>query len=78
MYRYPLPAVDNSTVDTRQARRQIERLAKKRLPGSSLRTRADVVTNRTHAFSASKYVPHVGKKEIARGLRLIALGRAYG
>ncbi len=66
--------VDNSAVNTRQVLRHRERLAKKRLPGSTLRTRADVmdVVGTGRAFSSSKYMPHNGKQEMARRVRQMA------
>lgn len=71
-YRMTLKDIDNSGVQTRQVRRQLERLAKKRLPGSSLRTRADLMGTATIAFSSSKYMPHQGKREMARRLHRAA------
>ena len=56
-YRMDLPAFDNSAVNTRQVRRQRERLAKK---GRNDRSVLDML------FSTSKYMPHQGKREMAR------------
>lgn len=66
-----LPTFDNSGVNTRQVRRQRERLAKKRLPGSAMRTRADLMdaVGNGRAISSSKYRPHNGKREMERRRR---------
>lgn len=61
-YRMRFQPVDNSQVSTRQVRRQRERLAKKFLPGSTIRTRTDVPPNYLLGwrYSSSAYMPHQG------------------
>jgi hypothetical protein len=62
-------AFDNSGVETRQVRRQMERLAKKKLPHpvKGATTRADlVVVPPSYRLSRSRYKPHQGAKECAR------------
>jgi hypothetical protein len=78
-YRMDFPTFDNSGVNTRQVRRQRARLAKKLLPRSTTQTRTDTPPARLNGyrFSTSKYRPHIGDKQIARGLRLLAAGRAF-
>lgn len=76
-YRMKLPTFDNSAVNTRQVRRQRERLSKKKLPGSSVRTRAELMDMpRSVAWSSSKYMPHNGKRETARRQHQAALKAA--
>ena len=73
-YRMTLPVFDNSAVNTRQVRRHRERLSRKKLPGSSVRTRADVMdASRSYVFSTSRYMPHNGKREMARRVAQQAL-----
>jgi hypothetical protein len=49
------------------------------LPRSTTQTRTDTPPARLNGyrFSTSKYRPHIGDKQIARGLRLLAAGRAF-
>lgn len=84
-YRMTFPTFDNSAVDTRQVRRQRERLAKKRLPGSTPRTRTDVPPPELmgYRYSTSAYMPHVGggrfaidrERTLWRRLHAMASGR---
>lgn len=61
-YRMRVTTFDNSQVNTRQVRRQRERLAKKLLPGSKTKTRTDEppASLTGYRFSSSAYMPHVG------------------
>lgn len=70
-YAIYLPTYDNSAVDTRQVRRQSERLAAK--------GRRDLVFDgnvRTRVHVSSKYMPHNGKRETARRVEQAALKAA--
>lgn len=49
---------DNEVVNTRQVRRQRERLA--------LKGRSDVPPSKYPYFGRSKYMPHIGNKERGR------------
>ena len=62
-YSFKTLAIDNSAVNTRQVRRQRERLAAK----GHYRT-LDTPPGRLmgRRYSSSKYMPHIGAKERAR------------
>jgi hypothetical protein len=67
-YRFtPIPS-DNSTIESRQVRRQRERLAKK------ARTDTPPRYLMGPRIVSSRYLPHCGKKQIAKNLA--KMGRA--
>ncbi len=66
-YRMHFEAFDNSAVNTRQVRRQRERL--------SAKGRSDVAPP-SMAFSSSAYKPHNGKREMARRVEQMRLKAA--
>lgn len=66
-YTFKTLAVDNSAVNTRQVRRQRERLAAKPgIRGPAKRDDAPPARLMVRRFSSSKYMPHIGAKERAR------------